>query len=212
MDKFNNRYRIPSARATFWNYANNAPYFVTICTKHRECFFGHIVETQYFASPFTTTKNIPSILTETQNIPPILTETQNIASLREMKLSAIGEIAHTCWLEIPEHFPYVKLGEFVVMPDHVHGIIIIDKPEEKPAAEKNQLSQINQFGPQSKNLASIVRGYKVGVTKNARLLNPNFDWQTRYHDHIIRTEASYNSISAYIINNPRNYNSHKRIN
>ena len=60
----------------------------------------------------------------------------------------------------------------------------------------------NQFGPQSKNLASIIRGFKIGVTKNARQINPNFTWQSRYHDHIIRDEKSYHTISEYIINNP----------
>ncbi len=60
----------------------------------------------------------------------------------------------------------------------------------------------NKFGPQRKNLSAIVRGIKSTVTKQARLINPEFAWQTRFHDHIIRNHASYLRISEYIWNNP----------
>lgn len=60
----------------------------------------------------------------------------------------------------------------------------------------------NQFGSQSKNLASIIRGFKIGVTTNARKTQPNFAWQPRFHDHIIRNDGEYRRISNYIINNP----------
>ncbi len=67
----------------------------------------------------------------------------------------------------------------------------------------------NKFGPQSKNLASIIRGFKIGVTKSARLINPDFAWQPRYHDHIIRDEKAYENISNYIRNNPKNWSKDK---
>ena len=60
----------------------------------------------------------------------------------------------------------------------------------------------NQFGPQSKNLASVMRGFKSAVTKQARYQQTNFAWQSRYHDHIIRHETSFRIISRYIRNNP----------
>jgi len=60
----------------------------------------------------------------------------------------------------------------------------------------------NKFGPQSKNLSSIIRGFKSAVTKRARIINPNFSWQRNYYEHIIRDEKSFNTISEYIINNP----------
>ena len=59
---------------------------------------------------------------------------------------------------------------------------------------------MNHSGPQSKNLASIIRGYKIGVTKDAPRLDPGFAWQSRYHDHIIRDDRSYQTISEYILN------------
>ncbi len=67
-------------------------------------------------------------------------------------------------------------------------------------------AQKNTFGPQSKNLASIIRGFKIGVTKNARTINPEFTWQPRFHEHIIRNQKSHQHISEYIINNARRWN------
>ncbi|KXK39302.1 MAG: hypothetical protein UZ09_BCD002000975 [Bacteroidetes bacterium OLB9] len=188
MDKFNNKYRIASTRLQHWDYGWNAAYFVTICTKNRICWFGNVADGR-------------------------------------MVLSEIGEIAQKCWIEIVEHFPFVKLDAFIVMPNHVHGIIIIDKIDDERNdgqnvetqyfASPHMVSQMtphmtptelnkpqNQFGPQSKNLASIIRGFKIGVTKNARIIQPDFAWQSRFHDHIIRDEQSYHTISKYIINNP----------
>ena len=62
---------------------------------------------------------------------------------------------------------------------------------------------------ESKNLASIIRGYKIGVTKNARQINPDFRWQTRFYDHIIRDDQSFQKISEYIQNNPTNWQDDK---
>src|SRR5690606_5164339 len=126
----------------------------------------------------------------------------------------IGEFAHDCWMQIPEHFPFVKLENHVVMPNHVHGIVVIDKPDDGRNVETQNFASLpynsdsttkNKFGPQSKNLASIIRGFKIGVTKNARLINPDFAWQPRYHDHIIRNDKSFYQISKYIKNNPKNW-------
>ena len=121
---------------------------------------------------------------------------------RKMILSTLGQSAQDCWDEIPTHFPFVELGEFVVMPNHVHGVVIIAKPVE---TQNFASLQKNKFGPQSQNLASIVRGYKIGVTKFARQNNIPFSWQARYHDHVIRNVAEHERISQYIISNPLNW-------
>ncbi len=60
----------------------------------------------------------------------------------------------------------------------------------------------NQFDPQSKNLASVIRGFKSAVTMNAKKISPEFDWQKGYYEHIIRDEESYRAISEYIQHNP----------
>ncbi len=216
-DKFRNKYRISSTRLQHWDYGSDALYFVTICTQYREHYFGEIAG-------------------------------------GKMQLSETGKMAYRFRFEIPNHFPFVQLGEFVVMPNHVHGIIIIDKsnhlgnhdfvemggdagdgamidarddanvetqnfaslqpqqtttpPPQTTAPSTPSIpppTRGNIFGPQSQNLASIIRGYKIGVTKFARNNNIPFSWQSRFHDHIIRNHESFQRISGYIINNPVNW-------
>ncbi|MDA0196105.1 MAG: hypothetical protein O2887_14185 [Bacteroidetes bacterium] len=184
-DKYQNKYRIPSARLPHWDYGSNAAYFVTICTQDRVCYFGDITEN--YINPTSC-----------------------------VCLSEIGKIANDCWLEIPQHFPFVKLGDHIVMPNHVHGIVIIAKPVETQnmlLVETQNIASLpttkNKFGPQSQNLASIIRGFKIGVTKNARQIHVDFAWQSRFHDHIIRDDKSFRTISEYIINNPLKWHEDK---
>jgi hypothetical protein len=74
----------------------------------------------------------------------------------------------------------------------------------------NRVSADNKFGPLSKNLASIIRGYKSSVTTYAHKNGiDDFAWQSRFYDHIIRNEKSFNNISEYIINNPMNWKNDK---
>ena len=63
----------------------------------------------------------------------------------------------------------------------------------------------NKFGPQSQNLASVIRGYKIGVTQFARLNNIPFAWQARYHDHVIRNAEEHERIQQYILTNPKTW-------
>src|SRR5215212_2241619 len=84
-----------------------------------------------------------------------------------MNLSPLGQSAQDCWNEIPVHFSFVELGASVIMPNHAHGVVIINKPENVETHNHASLPK-NKFGPQSQNLASIIRGYKIGVTKFAR--------------------------------------------
>ncbi len=100
----------------------------------------------------------------------------------------------------------LELGEFVVMPNHVYGIVMIGENEYN--AQRNSESK-NQFAPQSKNLGSIIRGYKSSVTAYARKNNIEFDWQPRFHDHIIRSMDAYAKISDYIISNPARWQTDK---
>ena len=84
------------------------------------------------------------------------------------------------------------------MPNHVHGIISINKP----IREK---WQPNKFGTQSQNLGSIIRGFKAGVKKYSTLNNIDFKWQPRFYDTIIRDEKHLNNVRQYIINNPKKW-------
>lgn len=119
----------------------------------------------------------------------------------EMILNEIGSIVETEWIKTQVIRPDMKLilDAFIVMPNHFHAIIFIG--DGLPLIEPMP----NKFGPQSKNLGSIMRGFKSSVTTQARIVNPYFGWQARYHDHIIRDDASFIRIHNYIINNPKNW-------
>ena len=88
----------------------------------------------------------------------------------------------------------------------------VNKNNPHSTTDKNCNNKIpgpkNKFGPQSKNLGSIIRGYKSAVTTYARKNNIDFHWQDRFHDHKIRSPADFMRISDYIKNNPINF--HKK--
>lgn len=123
-----------------------------------------------------------------------------------MQLSTIGEIAQQFWAEIPNHFTYTYTDIYVVMPNHVHGIIVIDRPTNVEtchgASQSND--EFNKFSPLKRNsLQAIINAYKSSVTRWCRKNGyENFAWQPRFYDHIIRADGSLDRIREYIINNP----------
>lgn len=128
----------------------------------------------------------------------------------KMELSGIGEIADLFWKEIPLHFKNVVLDEYIIMQNHIHGIIQLDS---KNSDGRNEYSQIeigqnlSTFQHVQKNsIPSIIRSYKASVT---RWCNQNefesFQWQRNYYEHIIRTETDYFHIRQYIQANPENW-------
>ena len=133
----------------------------------------------------------------------------------EMKLSEIGKIAKSEWFKTLELRPDMNLilNEFVVMPNHIHGIIFIGKNEFNKKSETNESSEEliykNKFQSQSKNLASIIRGYKSAVTIQARKINSEFGWQSKFHEHIIRDKRAFQNIEKYIKNNPKKWGEDK---
>ena len=134
----------------------------------------------------------------------------------EMVLSHIGVIADICWHEIPTHFPDVELGEFVVMPNHIHGILHLNKPETNTDLDVETLHATslpdtqhavnNEFmasiSPKSNSIPAIIRAYKSAVSKHSHRLGFSFNWQPRYYDHIIRNQKAYMQIAEYIVRNP----------
>ena len=113
-----------------------------------------------------------------------------------MILNRTGNIAKRNWELIPKYFPFVSLGPFIIMPNHLHGIIAIEKTQETSTGVSAN------FGPQSDNLASIIRGYKSSVTIEARKIDPLFCWQARFYVRIIRDETELQNIIQYISDNP----------
>lgn len=116
-------------------------------------------------------------------------------SNRKVHLSAIGQTAQQYWAEIPNHFEGVYLDEYVIMPDHIHGILTIDRPFS---------SGTNQFAPlKPGSLPTIVQSYKSSVTRWCRKNQfEQFAWQPRFHDRILRDETALNRVRMYIVNNP----------
>lgn len=132
----------------------------------------------------------------------------------EMVLNETGKIAEGCWLQIPEHFPNVVLHEFVIMPNHIHGIVeIVGAKNFSPENQTDQNDQAKDFPPQpgtSKTVGSIVRGFRIGVTKWVQQKTEiQHLWQRDYYEHIIRDEKAYHNISRYIQNNPLNWGEDK---
>ena len=199
MQLYRQKYRMGSARCPGYNYSQNGCYFITICTKNREHHFGNIVD-------------------------------------GIMKLSGMGKIVSNEWKNTPNMRTCVFLGPWVVMPNHFHTIIIIDNDHgfnqntvdthcavdthcnAYPPFRKNFSSYThikssdykNKFGPQSKNISAIIRGFKGAVTKQIIMAGfSDFAWQSRFHDRIIRDDTEYHRIARYIMNNPKNWKNDK---
>jgi putative transposase len=172
-------------------------YFITICTMDRKCLFGEIIN-------------------------------------GKMILNDPGKIANGCWLNIPDHFSNAILHEYIIMPNHVHGIIelkridpipnqignivgtrhVVSLPgnSEIPVRTSHVMSQRqNQFSkPIPGSIPVIIQQYKSSVTRFVNKNNiPYFRWQSRFYEHIIRNEQSYEHIADYIINNPANWQNDK---
>ncbi|MFZ0131979.1 MAG: transposase [Desulfobacterales bacterium] len=158
-----------SIRLQGYDYSRAGAYFVTICTKHRKCLYGNIVEGR-------------------------------------MRMNEAGLMVQACWDAIPDHFPQVELDAFVLMPNHVHGILSM--VGSITVGAKN-FSPLTPFTPlthphgTSKTIGSVVRGFKIGVTKWMRHNTAVRDiWQRNYWERIIRDEVELNRIREYIQNNP----------
>ncbi|SNS04496.1 hypothetical protein SAMN06295967_102221 [Belliella buryatensis] len=213
MERYKNKYRVASARASWWDYSWAGAYFITICTQNRFHYFGEI-------------------------------------NHQKMVLSPVGVLADVFWHEIPKHAPNVELGSFVIMPNHMHGILVINPPklsdlsksgggdvdggvdggvddvetrhalslqtEPQPQSRPSQPPQsepnigTKRFQNPGKNtVSSIVGSYKSAVTRHANRLGFEFGWQSRFHDHIIRNDAEYQQINDYIETNPIKWASDK---
>ena len=231
------------------DYAQIGAYFVTVCTHGHTCLFGRVVDDA-------------------------------------MQLNAAGRMVEECWRLIPTHFPHVALDEFIVMPNHIHGILMIVGPDPNhdppvgannhspsprehdgptrtvndprmgpdhhlpmpgpnhqppvgannhsppprehdgpictandprtgadhhlfiPGRNRDPCVRANDYSPlrvrgTSKTVGSIIRGFKIGVTKWMRQNTAIRDlWQRNYYEHVIRNEQSLHHIRRYIADNP----------
>lgn len=161
MTLFKQKFCVESHRLPDWDYAQAGLYFITICTKNRECCLGEILN-------------------------------------QEMKLSEMGEIVQDEWIKTEQIRRNLFLDHWVIMPNHLHGIIgIRDGNVETPRWGVSHTTLI----PNS--LGSIVGQFKSKCTKRIWQAGYQyFGWQPRFYDHIIRDEETLGRIREYIKNNP----------
>jgi putative transposase len=115
----------------------------------------------------------------------------------EMRLSPEGIIAQQCWKQIPRHFENAELDEFVIMPNHIHGIIILNDH-----GRDVQLNVPTRLSPKKGSLSVIMRTYKAAVTTECRRKGlSDFRWQSRFYEHIIRSDKDLDKIRDYISGN-----------
>jgi REP element-mobilizing transposase RayT len=177
----NNRRTI---RLSGYDYSRRGAYFVTLCVHNRECLFGKIEK-------------------------------------GKLQLNDAGKYANKCWMDIPGHFPFMQLDEYIIMPNHVHGILILrdffvgannHSPEctDQPGANNHSplRKPPNRVCGTSKTIGSVVRGFKIGVTKWFHDKSPNaIVWQRNYYEHICHDENELIRIRQYIRDNPSNWGS-----
>ncbi len=157
--KFKNKFRIESARLQTWDYASPGWYFVTLCTKQLKPFFGKVDK------GFTI-------------------------------MNDLGQIVYQYWSDIPQHHDNTAIDEFIVMPNHIHGIIIILETLDLDTSHVETLHATSlpplirpSISPQKGSLGVIIRSFKSAITRWARINGyPNYAWQPRFLDHIIRNE------------------------
>jgi REP element-mobilizing transposase RayT len=121
----------------------------------------------------------------------------------EMVLNEVGKMVERVWIAIPEHFPNVELGEFVIMPNHIHGIISISVE----ATHASPLPRVSK-GPMPGSIGAIIGSFKSAATKRFHEIphNPETQlWQRNYYERFIRNERDYKAIFEYINSNPMNW-------
>ena len=120
----------------------------------------------------------------------------------QLVLNKYGKIVESCWSSISDHFTHTAVDCFVVMPNHIHGIIEIIGNTDTACRVPTEES----FGsPKTNSLSTIIRSFKSAVTKQIHLIPGNESltiWQPRYYEHVIRNEKELNSIRQYIDHNP----------
>lgn len=126
-----------------------------------------------------------------------------------MHLNFFGKLADQEWRRLPSRFSFVEIGSFVVMPNHVHGIISIHEGDTMISDETQPHAIVEQFGrPVSGSVPTIVRSYKSSVSLRINRLRDHPAhpiWQRNYYEHVIRDDVDLEQISTYIEYNPERW-------
>ena len=168
-----------SLRLKDFNYSQAGAYFVTICTKNRQCIFGEIQK-------------------------------------GEMQLNVSGRVASAQWQQLPNRFTDLDLGEWVVMPNHIHGILVITGRGEASLANSSatadsiikDASPLRPDGTVPGSLGAIIQNYKSITSRKLTAQDERKKesvWQRNYYEHIIRNKRELITISDYILANTQNW-------
>jgi len=193
MEKFQNRYRIPSIRASWWDYSADGCYFITICVANRECLFGNVVKTHGRA--FLQLSPIGKIVND---------EWHKSFEIR-------NELFCDAFVIMPNHIHAILR---IDNPDNVAGNVQTHNTTVEThgrASLQSTPQSTPQSAPQStlqrvpKSISSFVAGFKSAATvkiNELRNMPKKPVWQSRFHDRIIRNDDEYQRIIHYIYNNP----------
>ena len=154
-----------SIRLRSYDYTRAGAYFVTLCTKDRECIFGEAIDGQ-------------------------------------VRLTDMGRVADECWSWILQHFKSVLTDAYVVMPNHLHGVLVV---EYRDVWAQHAAPLPKPTGVNPGSLAAVVRSFKSAAAKRINEIRDTPGapvWQRNYFEHIIRDELSMERIRQYIIENP----------
>ena len=174
-----------------YNYSQPGYYYVTICTYNRSLLFGEIINNYKEPNPVI----VGSQRAVTANV--TVTGSDKIPKIN---INQYGQIAREEWENTQWLRNNVKLDEFVIMPNHIHGIIILHDT----GTARCDRTGYNK-GLFAGSLSVIIRSFKSAVTKRINELRQTTTptiWQRSFYDHVIRIDSSLQNIREYIRNNP----------
>jgi REP element-mobilizing transposase RayT len=121
---------------------------------------------------------------------------------RTVFLSQFGAIVEQCWRALSEHFRFIELDTFAIMPNHLHGIVVIKDYSQANVGGSN--------GTRPRSLGAIIQNFKSISTRKMKHTFQSSEahiWQRNYYERIIRDQAELNNIRRYIETNPDRWNS-----
>jgi REP element-mobilizing transposase RayT len=171
-----------SIRLKEYDYSLEGAYFITICTQNKENLFGVVVGAG----------SKPALMDSAMMNPAL------------MVLNDVGKIIEYTWNDLPNHNHGIELDEFIIMPNHVHGIVVLTDSERIG----NKRAGLEPAPTGKYGLSEIVRQFKTFSAKRVNKIRNTHGvpmWQRNYYEHIIRNDNELNSIREYINNNPVNW-------
>ncbi len=187
---FKNKYRVSSIRWKGWNYSNNGYYFLTICTKNRQPYFGNIKNGKMFLSWMG--KIVHASWLEIPN--------------------HFDNATADVFVVMPDHFHGIirikNIHDADIPPVETLQCNVSTRMPMKTRMPKNINRTMKIISPKRGSISIIIRSFKSACTKKIHLMEySDFSWQPRYHDRVIRDEFELNRIRKYIRDNPKNWKS-----